>query len=117
MPKGNFTTERPIKHGLCDHRLYGMWDYIKQSCTNRKSSSWKTIGSRGIKMCSDWSNSFLSFYHWALDSGWKQYYHIRRIDMDKDFTPENCKIIEGKKRLSRFETGARSHRKKSDDYW
>lgn len=117
MASGNFTKERSVKHGLCGHQLYKMWDQIKQGCTNRKSARWVSLGSNGIKFYSPWSKDFIEFYNWAMANGWKQYYRIGRIDIEKDFTPENSIVIEGKKRVSRMESSVRSHRKKkSDDF-
>jgi hypothetical protein len=102
MPKGNFSKERPTKHGLCDHQLYSLWDYIKQSCTNRNSSNWTATGSKGIEMFPEWSKNFISFYNWALENGWKEYSSIKRTDLSKDFSPTNCYFVEGKKRNFRI---------------
>jgi hypothetical protein len=78
------------KHGLRDHKLYGIWGYIKSSCYNTNSTAYDIIGARGIKVCNEWSKSFKAFHDWALQNGWHYNYMMKRKDLKKDYTPENC---------------------------
>lgn len=54
-----------IKHGLYKHKVYRIWDAIKQRCGNNKTSHYKDYGGRGIFMFDEWSTSFIDFYNYV----------------------------------------------------
>jgi hypothetical protein len=56
---------KAIKHGLYKHKIYKIWDAIKQRCGNKKTIHYKDYGGRGISMCSEWSNNFIDFYNYV----------------------------------------------------
>ena len=58
------------KHGLKDHRLYGVWNNMKNRCYNKKLRSYPRYGGRGIKVCDEWLHDFQSFYDWAISTGY-----------------------------------------------
>lgn len=72
-------------------RLYRIWIGIKTRCYNPNSESFKYYGFRNIKMCEEWKNDFLKFKNWALENGYKDDLTIDRIDVDKNYCPENCR--------------------------
>ena len=43
------------------HRLYSTWNSMKQRCSNPNLKEYKNYGGRGIKVCSEWEESFHSF--------------------------------------------------------
>ena len=83
----NFST-----HNLTEHILYKKWCGIKSRCLNKKSSGYKKYGSKGISICNEWKNSFLSFYNWAIKNGWKPELQIDRINNPEGYSPENCRF-------------------------
>ncbi len=85
------TKEIVTKHGWRHTRLYKTWLGIKDRCNNPNAQYYSLYGGRGIKVCEEWSNSFVSFKDWALDNGYKDNLLIDRIDNDKGYSPSNCR--------------------------
>lgn len=81
---------RNITHGLSKTPEYGIWQAMKNRCTNPTVSNYKNYGGRGIKVCDRWLNSFSAFYE---DMGKRPSpaYSIERIDYDGNYEPGNCK--------------------------
>ena len=79
------------KHGLEKHPLYCTWKNMKKRCNNPNASEYENYGGRGISVCEEWSNSFQNFYNWAINNGWSKELTIDRIDVNKNYCPENCR--------------------------
>jgi hypothetical protein len=82
-----------ITHGLSDHPVYKLWGYIKKRCENPADISYKWYGGKGIKMCLEWQNDFMSFYNWCLENGWQKGLSIDRKDDSSNYSPSNCNFI------------------------
>ena len=78
-------------HKLSDTRLYNVWSAMKQRCYYPKHKDFYNYGGRGITVCDEWKNDFLSFYNWAVNNGYRDDLCIDRIDNDKGYSPENCR--------------------------
>lgn len=93
------------KHGLSKEKLYGVWSGMISRCYHKNCNQYKNYGGRGIKVCEEWANNFLYFYEWALTNGYKAGLSIDRIDVDKDYSPDNCRWINmSEQQLNRRDT-------------
>ncbi len=78
-------------HGLKYTRLYSIWTDIKKRTLNPKNKSYKDYGGRGIAICEEWKNDFMSFHDWAMSNGYSDELSIDRIDNDGNYEPNNCR--------------------------
>lgn len=84
--------KRSFKHGDFGTKLYGIWAGMKRRCYNRNTKYYADYGGRGIKVCEEWKE-YINFKQWAVSAGYKEGLTIERINVDFDYSPDNCKWI------------------------
>jgi len=85
-----------ITHGLSSHPLYKVYYSIKSRCYLSTDTAYHYYGGRGIVMCQEWKNSFISFYDWCITNGWVKGLDIDRRENDENYEPANCRLVERK---------------------
>ena len=98
-------SKRSTKHHLTKTRLFKVWRGMIDRCYYKSQKYYKHYGGRGITICDEWKNNFISFYNWAIKNGYDSQAKrgqctIDRIDNDKGYYPENCRWVDIKTQLN-----------------
>ncbi len=80
-------------HGLRDHKLYSVWIDMRRRCNEPNNISYENYGKRGISVCQEWMESFVCFYDFCMENGWKKGLQIDRINNDGNYEPSNCRFV------------------------
>ncbi len=76
-------------HGLTNTDIYKVWsEMIKRTRNNPNYRNYHNYYGKGVRVCMEWENDFLSFYNWAISSGYKKGLHL-----DKDIIPKKLGIL------------------------
>ncbi len=85
-----------FSHKMTGSRIYSIWQAMKSRCYYDKNKRFKYYGGRGITVCDEWKNSFISFYEWSIKNGYDETAErgqctIDRIDVNGNYEPNNCR--------------------------
>lgn len=80
-------------HGMAGTRLYRIWSSMKKRTSESAQPHNKVAYyDRGITVCEEWKE-FEPFLMWAYISGYKNGLSIDRINVDKGYSPDNCRWV------------------------
>lgn len=88
--------KRFTKHNKSNTRLYKTYNEMKSRCYNKNDKDYQYYGGRGIAVCDEWLDDFMNFYNWAMDNDYLDDLTIDRIDVDSDYSPDNCRWVDMK---------------------
>jgi hypothetical protein len=89
--KKQWSIPKSIKHGKSQTRIYGIYTGMIRRCHHKKDKDYKNYGERGISVCQEWRDDFMSFYNWAMNNGYTETLTLDRINNDGNYEPSNCR--------------------------
>jgi hypothetical protein len=65
---------------------------MKNRCFNKNDiDDYRRYGARGITVCEEWANDFVSFYNWAISNGYSKDLSLDRENNNGNYEPSNCR--------------------------
>jgi len=96
-----------LTHGKANHPLYAIYSCMLSRCYYQSNPMYYRYGGRGILVCDEWKDNFISFFNWSLKNGWANGLQIDRIDNDLGYSPNNCQFLTRKQNCKKREDAKR----------
>ena len=93
---GCLRLERITTHDCTHEPWYPTYKNMMRRCGHFKGASECDLHryrDRGITVCELWQKSPLAFGDWLFAHGWHRGLQIDRIDNDKGYSPDNCRVV------------------------
>ena len=87
-----YNNKQRATHRKSNTRLYNTWRNMKARCNCKTNPRYKDYGARGISIYDEWQ-TFENFYEWAISNGYNENLTIDRINVNKNYEPNNCRWI------------------------
>lgn len=82
-----------VVHNKSNTKLYRIYYGMKQRCNNQRAREYHNYGARGITVCDEWEDNFISFYHWSIANGYEPGLQLDRKDNNGNYEPSNCRWV------------------------
>lgn len=94
VSKGRSIGDRTRTHGMSNGRVsgyrsraYGIWQAMKDRCSNKNRADYHCYGGKGVSVCKRWL-VFTNFYQDMGEPPPK--FTLERLDKDAGYSPDNC---------------------------
>lgn len=85
--------EANTTHGETGNKLYRAYSNMMTRCYNPKYKFYRAYGGRGISVCEEWrgEHGYENFSAWAKQNGYDRSLTLDRINVDGEYSPQNCR--------------------------
>lgn len=89
-----YSNKNPCECQKPNKMLYKTYYNIRTRCYNNKSNRFMYYQGKGVTLCDEWQHNYKAFEHWALNNGYQAGLTIDRINVNKGYSPDNCRWVD-----------------------